>query len=182
MTAWRAALLAAAAAAAAAGVAGCRARAPAPGADIAPLSRAGLDTLVGRRWTGGSVPLVGATEVQGWLVGGGAAADPVFAVAVFALGERRLIVLDQEVGRAGPHAVWEVRDAAWLPPLAAGHVLASSCRVGERSDEQLFAIVRGADTEQLTAVVAAWRASRATGRFERVPGAGLVCENEGWAV
>ena len=144
------------------------------------LDRRGLGSLIGREWPGDSTPVAGAEDRSGWLIEPGGDERPVYGMRVQSYRGRSLITAAREVGRRGSHALWRTTDAAWLPSLPAGSLLAIGCGIRDTLETGVFALVRNADTEWFVDVLRAWRLNAATGRIEPVSIPGLRCLNEGF--
>jgi hypothetical protein len=152
-----------------------------PGSGVVPsLERAGLDSLIGRQWRGDSAPASGLVPEAGWLVAQPDSGGARFGFHLFSAGDRRLVTLSREAGRAAVHAVWTTTDAMWLPRPPDEYRLVTSCQRDGVSDPRLFAIVRTADAPWLTEVRQAWIADTVTGRIETADPAGIRCANEDW--
>ena len=80
------------------------------------------------------------------------------------------------------HPHWDVRDVLEIPALAPGETLSFGgfCRIDGARDAEVVAVVVARDGESLAIVRRAWRADRMGERFEEIPTAGVVCENEGF--
>lgn len=80
-----------------------------------------------------------------------------------------------------PH--WEVKDVLVLPRIPRGQLLAyANCYSGKKPDGEIVAFVEYTDTEFLTRVRRAWRASRAAETFEQIPPRGIKCTNDGFGM
>ena len=170
---WVRAVVAAAVLALAA-AAGCQAQQPGPPASP--------DGWVGASWPPppGEVAIERGTTL-------GTADTASFALAEVSAGGQRLLWLGRRAGeRPGEvrgEARWTVTDVLPLPRLGAdrGLVLAL-CGALSGTDEvaidpEIVALATPADAPVLK-VRGAWRADRATGRFEAIPHGAIVCLND----
>jgi hypothetical protein len=128
-----------------------------------------------------------AESLAGYLLG----ADVLggHAVEHLRIGIREYLLLSRGLGRdSSGKAAWEILDAVALPPRPADLEIAlGTCGRGVgpawNADSEVIAYVRPELAKEFWAGVAvAWRASRATGRFEPEPVRGLRCINEGYGL
>lgn len=161
-------------------LAACGHGAPSGPEALPALSRTGLDSLTGRQWPGDRPPLANARRELAWLIQNGDTSQ-AWGVEILVQGNRRLALFSRQIGRTGPTPVWQVLDAGWLPSISSSFRLVARCRRGQIEEQELFAIVRAATTEELTDVKSAWRASTASGHFEPVNKDGVRCANTGGA-
>ena len=152
-------------------------------ADTRNASAAEAARYVGLRYRGDSMP-AGLKWVGGALV-----SDPYKDAKDYKLtevhrGRVRMLLFDSLTHRdaAGmPH--WEVKDVLVLPRVPRNQLITYSlCWLGGRLDREIAAVVEYTDTEYFTRVRRAWRANRATEKFEAIPTKGIKCENEGYGV
>lgn len=151
---------------------------PAPAAPAAAFDRTGLESIVGRRVLGDSMPVQGARFERAWLVTGAADTGAAWSLRHLKRGERNVIVLQREVSRDGPLPVWVVTDAGRVPVLPRGFLLATTCGPGAQNDPRVFAVVRAESAERLADVRWAWLANTATGKIDTTATRGLQCANE----
>ncbi len=100
-------------------------------------------------------------------------------------GRVKMLWFEFMTGRDGagqPH--WEVKDVFLLPRTRRHESLIySSCFSGGKPDREIVAVVdHRPDVEFFTRVSRAWRANRATGKFEAIPTKGIKCENAGYGM
>lgn len=79
---------------------------------------------------------------------------------------------------------WELKDV-FVVPRTRRHekLIYASCFSGGKPDREVVAVVdRRQDAEFYTRVSRAWRANRATEKFEEMPTRGVKCENEGYGM
>jgi hypothetical protein len=105
-----------------------------------------------------------------------------YGVTLLASGGTRLLLLDRLLSRdeqGRPH--WEVVAAAALPPIdQADHLVLGACRVHDKPDREIIAVVQYEDKRVFTRTRRAWRASGKLQRFEPARVDGITCDNEGY--
>lgn len=108
--------------------------------------------------------------------------DTVFAISHVQRDTLEMLWLERELGQEGAESRFQVEDVLRLPPIGPEGVLVYAvCRLNERPDPEIVAIVSADDeAEILTQVHAAWRADRQQRRFVELPVTGIDCVNEGY--
>lgn len=111
------------------------------------------------------------------------------AVELVRMGDREYLLFSRGLGHDSTGMPeWEVLDAVALPPRADDlEISIGTCGRGSgpdwTGDSEVVAYVRPEwNVEYWSGVVVAWRANRATGRFEPEPVHGLTCINEGYGL
>lgn len=124
------------------------------------------------------------TYLGGWVVGD---ANTQYGVSNVREGNKQFLMLQRliSINRSG-QPTWQVIDVLDIPSLTFPLSLTSlGCSLNGKRDPELVTVAFTEDTEQWTTFVAAWRANRRTGKFEKIPDAlakNIVCENPGWGV
>lgn len=104
-----------------------------------------------------------------------------YAITWVGTADGDVLWLDTLVSPAGsPAARWRVRAELAVPTLGADEALViGQCRLHGRLDPEIVAIAaRGQTDERYTQVRQAWRANRATHRFEPLLPDDVDCENQ----
>jgi hypothetical protein len=117
--------------------------------------------------------------------------DPVFeyGIALVEDGDEFYVFFEQEVGRSGNSALWEILDFVTLPaddisPVdpEAHYYFHFGCSVNGVADAEIVALFGIQDAELITDIRQAWKANRQTGQLEDISTAGMVCINPAWGV
>ncbi|MGH9748895.1 MAG: hypothetical protein ACRD6R_03085 [Candidatus Polarisedimenticolia bacterium] len=119
---------------------------------------------------------------------GGALLDPLeeveFGIEEVTHHSDRLLWLDVLTHRdVSGAAHWEVLDVLAPPPLRDDQVLVlRDCQLDGHPDTEIVAVAEQTNGRFHTRIAAAWRANRATRRFEKMRTAGITCENTGYGL
>ena len=143
-------------------------------------SAAEASRYVGLRHDGRALP-AGLKSVGGSLVSHPYEDAEQYGLAEIHRGRVKMLWFDYMTHRdSAGKPYWEVRDVLVLPRIPRGQLLCyANCYSGKKPDGEIVAFAEYTDTEFLTRVRRAWRASRKTGKFEVIPVKGIKCTNEG---
>jgi hypothetical protein len=127
----------------------------------------------------------GLTNLGGWLIDATDNGTFRFGISHIRQNTKKMLWLERFVRRdAKGMPTFRVVDVIELPQISQSQSVLGYrfCLRNGKEDLNLVTIVETADTQYWTAIHQAWRANRATGKFEAISTKGIVCQNPGWGV
>jgi hypothetical protein len=125
-------------------------------------------------------------EFKGYKEQRGTLIDPVtetgnYGLSVYAKSGYYIVVFDWSI--PSEKVKYKLLDILRVGPIKPQQdIILTMCRLNEKHDSQIIALVKTNNSEYFKTIYKAWRANKKTGRFEAISTKGIDCLNDGYGL